>query len=224
MRIPENVTPAPLRLAVKDNIDIKGYVTSAGSEYVAKNSAPAARDADCLTIARQRPNVVIVGKANLSEFAISPSGINEYFGTPKSPFSHWWRRYIPGGSSSGSATAITAGLADVALGTDTAGSIRTPAACSGIVGLKPTFGLVSLEGVFPVSPTHLDTVGPMGKDIAHVAIVSLGPKMVSLARVDELRRDPQALAAFPHASLEDVASPELLTDCANVDVLTLERE
>ena len=164
--------PAPetggrLRLAVKDNIDMKGVVTTAGSEYVSQNSAPAARDAACLVIARQR-NVQIVGKTNLSEFAVSPSGINDYFGTPKSPFSRWWFRYIPGGSSSGSAAAITGGLADVALGTDTTGSIRTPAACSGIVGLKTTFGLVPLKGVFPIDAEHLDTVGPMGKDIAHV--------------------------------------------------------
>src|SRR4051812_16893091 len=67
-----------LRLAVKDNIDVKGVVTTAGSEYVSKNSAPATRDAACLAIARQR-NVHIVGKANLSEFAVSPSGINDYF-------------------------------------------------------------------------------------------------------------------------------------------------
>ena len=156
-----------LRLAVKDLIDVRGVVTTAGSEYVAKNSPPAVRDAKCLRIARQR-NVQIVGKANLSEFAVSPSGINDYFGTPKSPFGSWLRRYIPGGSSSGSATAITLGLADVAFGTDTSGSIRTPAACSGIVGLKTTFGLVPLDGVFPVEPKHLDTVGPMAKDIAHV--------------------------------------------------------
>ncbi|MEO6971633.1 MAG: amidase [Chthoniobacterales bacterium] len=156
-----------LRLAVKDLIDVKGAVTTAGSEYVAKHGRPAVRDARCLSIARQR-NVQIVGKANLSEFAVSPSGINDYFGTPKSPFGSWWRRYIPGGSSSGSAAAITSGMADVALGTDTSGSIRTPAACSGIVGLKTTFGLVPLNGVFPVEPKHLDTVGPMGKDIAHV--------------------------------------------------------
>ena len=156
-----------LRLAVKDLIDVKGVVTTAGSEYVAKNSRPAVRDAKCLNIARQR-NVQIVGKANLSEFAMSPSGINDYFGTPKSPFGSWWRRYIPGGSSSGSAAAITSGMADVAFGTDSTGSIRTPAACSGIVGLKTTFGLVPLNGIFPVEPKHLDTVGPMGKDIAHV--------------------------------------------------------
>jgi amidase len=163
--------PAPpnskqLRLAVKDNIDMKGIVTSAGSEYIIKNHPPAAQDAECLAIARRR-NVRIVGKTNLSEFAVAPSGLNEYFGTPKNPFSKR-HRFIPGGSSSGSAVAVANGSADVAFGTDTAGSIRVPAACCGIVGLKTTFGLVSRKGVFPIEPKHLDTVGPMGKDVAHV--------------------------------------------------------
>jgi len=162
---PEN--DGRLRLAVKDVIDMKGVVTTAGSEYLAKHGRPAVRDAECLTISRQR-NVQIVGKANLSEFAVSPSGVNDYFGTPSSPFSGWLHRYIPGGSSSGSAVAITSGMADVAFGTDTSGSVRVPAACSGIVGLKTTFGLVPLDGVFPIDAEHLDTVGPMGKDIAHV--------------------------------------------------------
>ena len=155
-----------LRLAVKDNIDVKGAVTTAGSEYRSKNSPPAAHDAKCLAIARQR-GVQIVGKTNLSEFAVAPSGINDYFGTPKNPY-NGWRRLIPGGSSSGSAEAVVSGMADVAFGTDTAGSVRVPAACSGIVGLKTTFGLVSLKGVFPVEPEHLDTVGPMAKDVAGV--------------------------------------------------------
>lgn len=155
-----------LRLAVKDNIDMAGVVTTAGSEYVAKTSLPAAHDADCLAIARQR-NVRIVGKTNLSEFAISPSGLNDYYGTPRNRLIKR-PRLIPGGSSSGSAVAIRDGMADVAFGTDTAGSNRVPAACCGIVGLKTTFGLVSLKGIFPIEPRHLDTVGPMGRDIAHV--------------------------------------------------------
>jgi amidase len=164
--------PAPennkqLSLAIKDNIDMKGVVTSAGSQYVAETSPPAPRDADCLAIARQR-NVRIVGKTTLSEFALSPSGLNDYFGTPRDPFSKAWRRFIPGGSSSGSAVAVADGSADVALGTDTAGSVRVPAACCGVVGLKTTFGLISIKGVFPIEPKHLDTVGPLGKDVAHV--------------------------------------------------------
>jgi amidase len=164
--------PAPknsnqVSLAIKDNIDMKGVVTTAGSEYVAKTAPPALHDADCLAIARGR-NVRIVGKTTLSEFALSPSGLNDYFGTPRDPFSKSWRRFIPGGSSCGSAVAVADGSADIALGTDTAGSIRVPAACCGVVGLKTTFGLISNKGVFPVEPKHLDTVGPMGKDVAHV--------------------------------------------------------
>ena len=151
-----------LRLAVKDNIDMKGVVTTAGSEIFSLTHKPAEKDAACLAIARRR-GVKIVGKTNLSEFAISPSGMNEYLGTAVNPLK---RNLIPGGSSSGSAVAVASGMADVAFGTDTAGSIRVPAACCGIVGLKTTYGLIPLEGVYPVEPEHLDTVGPMGNDIA----------------------------------------------------------
>jgi amidase len=155
-----------LRLAVKDLIDMKGVVTTAGSHYVAETSQPATSDAVCLMIARAR-NVQIVGKTNLSELAVAPSGVNDFFGTPRSPLNKD-SNLIPGGSSCGSAVAVANGLADIAFGTDTAGSIRVPAACCGIVGLKTTFGLVSLQGVFPVEPKHLDTVGPMAKDVDHV--------------------------------------------------------
>ncbi len=162
--------PAPkengrLRLAVKDLIDVKGVVTSAGSQYLSTNAAPATRDAACLEIARER-NVLLVGKTNLSEFALSPSGLNRYFRSPKNPMNRR-ANLIPGGSSAGSAVAVADESADVAFGTDSAGSIRVPAACCGVVGLKTTFGLVPLRGVFPVEPKHMDTVGPLGKDIAH---------------------------------------------------------
>jgi len=152
-----------LRLAVKDNIDIKGVVTTAGSEIFFRTHKPAEKDASCLAIARRR-KVQIVGKTNMTEFAISPSGMNEYFGTPVNPLK---RNLIPGGSSSGNAVALASGMADVAFGTDTAGSNRVPAACCGVVGLKTTYGLIPIEGVYPVEPEHLDTVGPMGKDIAY---------------------------------------------------------
>ena len=161
---PEN--SKQLRLAVKDLIDMKGVVTTAGSEYVATTSPPASQDAQCLELARER-NVQIVGKTNLTEFAVTVSGKNEYFGTPRNRLDGK-HKFIPGGSSSGSAVAIETGMADVALGTDTAGSIRLPAACCGICGLKTTFGLVPINGVFPISPKHLDTVGPMAKDMTHL--------------------------------------------------------
>lgn len=151
-----------LRLGVKDLIDMKGEVTSAGSEYFYKNAKPAAQDAECLRHVRRR-GVTIVGKTNLSEFAVGVSGSNDYFGTPVNPIDP---RRVPGGSSSGSAVAVALGLADIALGTDTAGSIRVPAACCGVAGLKTTFGLVPTRGVYPISPRYLDTVGPMAKDVA----------------------------------------------------------
>ncbi|HEY5707328.1 MAG TPA: amidase [Terrimicrobiaceae bacterium] len=150
-----------LRLGVKDLIDIKGEVTSAGSEYLYKHAKPAKEDAECLRIARER-GVAIVGKTNLSEFAIGVSGSNDYFGTPINPVA---RDRVPGGSSSGSAVAVALNLCDVALGTDTAGSIRVPAACCGVAGLKTTFGLVPTKGVHPIASKYLDTVGPMAKDV-----------------------------------------------------------
>ena len=156
---------ADLRLAVKDLIDLQGVVTTAGSQYFEKNGLPATKDAACMTIARER-GVLIVGKTNLDELAIGVTGMNEYFGIPTNRLSRF-RNLIPGGSSSGSAVAVQSGMADVAFGTDTAGSIRVPAACCGIVGLKTTYGLVSLQGIHPIEPKHMDTVGPMGKDIDH---------------------------------------------------------
>src|ERR1022692_5330284 len=143
-----------LRLAVKDLIDLKGVVTTAGSEYVSKNDPPADRDATCMALARAR-NVLIVGKTNLSEFALSPSGFNRFFGTPKNPLNRR-TNLIPGGSSSGSAVAVADGSADVAFGTDTAGSLRAPAGWCGGGGLEETFGLVSLRGGFPGWPEAID--------------------------------------------------------------------
>ena len=180
-----------LRVAVKDLIDMKGVVTSAGSEFLAKTSPPAARDAKLLAIARQR-GVQFVGKTNTTELAVLASGINEYFGTPKNPLNRR-RNLIPGGSSSGSAVAVATGRADIAFGTDTAGSIRIPAACCGIVGLKTTFGLVPLEGVYPIAPQHLDTVGPLARDVAGVV---QGMDLLQSGFAGEYRR---AVAASPAA-------------------------
>ena len=158
--------PGKIRLAVKDIIDLKGTVTTAGSQYLDEKARPAERDAKLMETVR-RPNVEIVGKTNLTEFALGTSGMNAYFGTPINPLdSH----RIPGGSSSGSAVAVANDEADVAFGSDTAGSIRVPAACCGVLGLKTTFCLVSLEGVFPLSPKHLDTIGPMAKDVPRLVL------------------------------------------------------
>jgi amidase len=155
------------RVAIKDLIDMKGTITTAGSEYITKNGSPATRDADCLAEVSRR-GLPIVGKTNVTEFAVSVSGMNAFYGTPENRLSDD-DRLIPGGSSSGSAVAVANGSADIALGTDTAGSIRVPAACCGIVGLKTTYGLVSLKGVYPISPKHLDTVGPMARTVDRTA-------------------------------------------------------
>jgi Asp-tRNA(Asn)/Glu-tRNA(Gln) amidotransferase A subunit family amidase len=151
-----------LRLAVKDLIDMKGEITTAGSEFLAVFGKPAKRDAQCLATARER-GVQFVGKTNLSELAVATSGINAYFGTPRNPLRH---SLIPGGSSSGSAVAVANDEADVAFGTDSAGSIRVPAACCGVVGLKTSYGLIPLDGVYPIAPKQLDTVGPMARNVA----------------------------------------------------------
>ena len=121
------------RLAVKDCIDVEGLPTTAGCQLIAEQASPAPRDAAVVATAR-RAGARIVGKTNLAELCWSAVGMNPWSGTPVNPAEP---RRIPGGSSSGSAVAVAAGEADVALGTDTGGSVRIPAACCGIAGLKP---------------------------------------------------------------------------------------
>jgi amidase len=153
-----------LRVAVKDLIDMAGLPTTAGSRAVADSASPATQDAACLAglrAAMARGEARFVGKTNLHELAYGISGINPAFGTPVNPLDP---RRIPGGSSSGSAAAVAADEADVAYGSDTGGSIRIPAACCGISGLKTTWGRISLDGVRPLAPS-LDTVGPMARDV-----------------------------------------------------------
>lgn len=151
------------RAAVKDLVDLAGTPTTAGSLVLARMAVPAERDAACLAGFRAA-DAAIVGKANLHELAAGGTGVNPHFGTPVNPFD---ADCIPGGSSSGSAVALANGEVDVAIGTDTAGSIRTPAACCGIVGLKPTWGRVSTDGVWPLAPSF-DAVGPMARDVEGV--------------------------------------------------------
>jgi amidase len=153
------------RLAVKDIIDVEGVPTTAGSRAVADQAGPAERDAACLAGSRAA-GARLVGKANLHELAMLPIGTNPWFGTPTNPLDP---ALIPGGSSSGSAVAVATGEADVALGSDTGGSIRVPAACCGVTGLKTTHDRVPLEGVWPLAPS-LDTIGPMAVDVAGLVL------------------------------------------------------
>lgn len=147
-------------VAVKDAIDVAGTVTTVGSRS-REDSGIAAADAPCVA-AMRRSGGRVVGKTNLSELCWFADGVNEHTGTPVNPLDP---TRIPGGSSSGSAVVVALGEADVALGTDTGGSVRIPAACCGITGLKTTRGRVPRDGVFPLSP-ELDTVGPLARDVA----------------------------------------------------------
>ena len=159
-----------VRLAVKDCIDVAGLPTTVGCPVIAERGRPADRDAAVVAAAR-RSGAQIVGKTNLSELCWSAAGTNPWSGMPVNPADP---RRLPGGSSSGSAVAVAAGEADVALGTDTGGSVRIPAACCGVVGLKTTWGRVPVQGVYPLAPS-LDTVGPLGAD---VAAVELGMRLI----------------------------------------------
>jgi amidase len=152
-----------VRLAVKDCIDVAGLPTTVGCPVIAERARPADRDAAVVAAAR-RSGAQILGKTNLAELCWSAWGTNAWSGTPVNPADP---RRLPGGSSSGSAVAVAVGEADVALGTDTGGSVRIPAACCGIAGLKTTWGRVPVEGVYPLAPS-LDTVGPLGADVAAV--------------------------------------------------------
>lgn len=149
------------RVAVKDIIDVAGVPTTAGCRAVQRTAQPAAGDAACLRGTRAA-GARIVGKTNLHELALLPLGTNPWFGTPVNPLD---ARLVPGGSSSGSAVAVAAGDADVAFGSDTGGSVRIPAACCGVTGLKTTHGRVPLDGVWPLA-TSLDTIGPLATKVA----------------------------------------------------------
>jgi aspartyl-tRNA(Asn)/glutamyl-tRNA(Gln) amidotransferase subunit A len=150
--------PPGKRLAVKDLFDTAGLVTTYGSilfaGHVPAETAAAVRRAEAAGYRN-------VGKTNLHEFAYGTTSENPHFGRVPNPLAPG---RLAGGSSGGSAAALAAGLADAALGTDTGGSIRIPAACCGITGLKPTYGLVPLDGCFPLAPTF-DHAGPMTRDV-----------------------------------------------------------
>jgi len=146
-------------VAIKDLFDVAGHVTTAGAH---PGFHPPPARTDCDVVARLRASgAVLLGKTAVHEWALGVSTLNPHFGPTRNP--HDTER-IPGGSSGGSGAALAAGLTVLALGTDTGGSIRIPAALCGVVGLKPTYGLVSLRGVTPLSRS-LDHAGPMATSV-----------------------------------------------------------
>src|SRR5712672_2895596 len=165
-----NAAPSPfagIPVSIKDLFDIKGRVTRAGSRAL-EDSAPS--EADAPVVARlRRAGFIVIGRTNMTEFAYSGIGINPHFGTPKGA----WNRsegHVPGGSSSGAAVSIADRMAYGALGTDTGGSCRIPAAYNGIVGFKPTQRRVPLDGGVPLSFT-LDSFGPLGRTVGCCAVL-----------------------------------------------------
>jgi aspartyl-tRNA(Asn)/glutamyl-tRNA(Gln) amidotransferase subunit A len=222
---------AGIPVSIKDLFDIRGQVTRAGSRAL-EDSAPA--EADATVVARlRRAGFVVIGRTNMTEFAYSGIGINPHFGTPKGV----WQRsvgHVPGGSSSGAAVSVADGMAHGALGTDTGGSCRIPAAFNGIVGFKPTQRRVPLDGGVPLSST-LDSFGSLARTarccavldavLANEPIVPLQPRPIRGMRLavpttvalEEL--DDEVTAAFERALatlsrqgalIERIAVPEFL--------------
>lgn len=201
--------PPGTRLAVKDLFDTAGLRTTYGSAIFADHVPARTAESVLLLEAAGYANV---GKANLHEFAYGVTSENPHYGSVPNPLAEG---RSAGGSSGGSAAALAAGLADAALGSDSAGSIRIPAACCGVVGFKPSFGLVPIDGCFPLAPSF-DHVGPMARDVAECARmmealvpgfepvnVDLDDLLVGVAWLDEAdplvrARVQEAAAKFPN--------------------------
>ncbi len=148
-------------LAIKDLFDVRGVATTAGSPLLKDNIA----QDDAFVVKRLREaGAIFLGKLNMHEWALGVTGVNPHFGASRNP---WNTAYITGGSSSGSGAALAAGLCYGSLGSDTGGSIRIPSSLCGVVGLKPTYGRVSVRGVIPLA-WSLDHAGPMGRSVDDV--------------------------------------------------------
>jgi aspartyl-tRNA(Asn)/glutamyl-tRNA(Gln) amidotransferase subunit A len=194
-------------IAWKDLIDVEGVATTAASA-LRRDAAPARADAP--VVARlAAAGMVCIGKTNLTELAYSGLGLNPHFGTPRNPHGSGAAR-IPGGSSSGSAVAVASGVVPCAIGTDTSGSIRVPAAFCGLVGFKPTAERVDRTGVLPLAPT-LDSVGPLTTSVADAVVLDALLRGAPPADLAALARDlaSSATTGAPAASAPtgDLAAP-----------------
>ena len=204
-------------VVVKDSIDVAGYPTGLGARAFA-DAGNATGDAACVT-SLANAGFSIVGKSVLHEMALGATGINEWQGTP---LNSRYPDFVPGGSSSGSATLVGAGLVDIGIGTDTGGSVRVPSACCGVIGLKTTIGLIDHAGVYPAG-SSLDCIGFFARDAdlidqcvvacapdaapARTEIRSIG--VLSLPGDDDVKA---ALASFGDAhgcAIVDVALDEI---------------
>jgi aspartyl-tRNA(Asn)/glutamyl-tRNA(Gln) amidotransferase subunit A len=171
-------------VSIKDLFDVAGEVTRAGSKVLAEEGRPAAADAPVVRRLRAG-GAVVVAKTNMSEFAYSGIGANPHFGTPGNPAD---RARVPGGSSSGAAVAAADGLCEIAIGSDTGGSTRIPAAFCGIVGYKPSRQRIPTDGAFPLSYS-IDSIGPLAKSVEACAKAD-----AVMAGDDWMQFDPAPLA------------------------------
>ena len=158
---------AGIPISIKDLFDVAGQVTRAGSMALA-DRAPAENDAACIARLRQA-GFVFIGRTNMTEFAFSGLGLNPHYGTPLNPWNRT-QRHIPGGSSSGAGVSVADSMAHAAIGTDTGGSCRIPAAFTGLVGYKPTARRVPRQGAIPLA-NSLDSVGPIARSVSCCALL-----------------------------------------------------
>ncbi|SCB59227.1 aspartyl-tRNA(Asn)/glutamyl-tRNA(Gln) amidotransferase subunit A [Rhizobium aethiopicum] len=192
-------------IAWKDLFDIEGLPTTAGSVVLAADP-PANRDAAVVALLRQA-GMIAIGRTNMSEFAFSGLGINPHYGTPVNPRGADYPR-IPGGSSSGAGVAVAAGLVPVAMGTDTGGSVRIPAAFNGIVGYKATRGRHAMDGVYPLARS-LDSLGPLCRSVRDA--IWIDAAMRGLTVPDVVGRPLQGLELLvPENIVFDAAEPAVI--------------
>jgi len=192
-------------IAWKDLFDTKGAVTTAGSAVLAGHS-PATVDA-AVVAALAGAGMVTLGRTNLSEFAFSGIGINPHYGTAHNAASRDVPR-IPGGSSAGSGVAVAAGLVPVAIGTDTGGSIRIPAAFNGIVGYKATRGRYSMQGVFPLAKS-LDSLGPLCRTVTDAIWIDAAMRGRTAPDIGRTEASDLTLV-IPETVVFDDAEPEVI--------------
>lgn len=191
---------AGIPVSIKDLFDMAGDVTTAGSK-VLRGEPPAG--ADCAAVARLRAaGFIPIGRTNMTEFAYSGLGLNPHYGTPLNPFERG-RGRAPGGSSSGAAVSITDQMSYGALGTDTGGSCRIPAAFCGIVGFKPTTHRVPVSGAFPLSQT-LDSVGPLAASVGCCAALDAVLAGEPVASLEEVGLRGRRFAIPTHYALDSL--------------------
>jgi aspartyl-tRNA(Asn)/glutamyl-tRNA(Gln) amidotransferase subunit A len=188
---------AGVPVSVKDLFDVKGQVTTAGSRIL-HDAAPAVRDAAAIARLREA-GAVFAGRTNMSEFAFSGLGVNPHFGTPPNPVD---ATRLAGGSSSGAATSVALGHVAAALGTDTGGSVRIPAAFCGLVGFKPTARRVPLDGVVPLSASF-DSIGPIARSVDCCVLVD------GAVSGQSLDTTPRALAGLRFGITSDYVADDL---------------